>query len=148
MKSISKKFEEDPPDVDTSFNEDDGIIIIPASKHGFADGNILLVESVTAGKQLNFMADGVADYEVPESIPAKQYSLACEVCTVSSKQTNFDGSNRRIRSQEADQGPLYLRRMAVYQRHQGGPSTWHCLEILPSQRKSGHFYQEVCVTLN
>jgi hypothetical protein len=98
-----KKFEEDPPDTDISFNEDDGVIIIPASKHGFADGNILLIESITTGKQLNFMADGVAEYELPENIPAKEYTLACEVCTVSSKQTNLmvqigeSGPNKQIK---------------------------------------------------
>jgi hypothetical protein len=82
-----KKSEEVHPDEQISFNEDDGIIIIPASSHGFVDGNIIVVESVAPGKQLNFIADGFADFELPENIPAKQYNLACEVCTVSSKQT-------------------------------------------------------------
>ena len=82
-----EKYEKDEPDAEVSFDEDKGIIIIPASRHGFADGNILVIDSYSSGKQLNFIADGVVEYELPDNIPAKKYSLAAEACTVSSKQT-------------------------------------------------------------
>jgi hypothetical protein len=82
-----EKFENDAPDAEISFQEDEGIIVIPASQHEFADGNLLVIESSTGGKQLNFLADGIADYILPDNIPSKTYMLACEVCTVSAKQT-------------------------------------------------------------
>mmetsp|Transcript_25113 Transcript_25113/g.41177 ORF Transcript_25113/g.41177 Transcript_25113/m.41177 type:complete len:733 (+) Transcript_25113:141-2339(+) len=96
-----KKFEDDAPDAEVSFK--DGILIIPASRHEFSDGNILVIESNSAGKQFNFVADGVVDYEMPEDIPSKTYSLALEVCTVSSKQTPLsvkvgeDGEQKQIK---------------------------------------------------
>jgi hypothetical protein len=98
-----EKYEKDAPDAEISFDQDKGILLIPASRHGFSDGNILLIDSYTGGKQLNFIADGVAEYELPEIIPAKKYSLAAEVCTVSSSQTPLsvqvgeDGEKKEIK---------------------------------------------------
>jgi hypothetical protein len=82
-----EKYEKDTPEPEIEFKEDDGIVIIPTSRHGFKEGHNVVIESYTGGKQLNFVADGMVEYELPENIPAKKFSLACEVCTVSSSQT-------------------------------------------------------------
>lgn len=81
------KYEKDAPEAEIGYKEEDGILMIPASRHEFSDGNLVVIESYTGGKQLNFVADGIVEYELPANMPAKKYSLACEVCTVSSSQT-------------------------------------------------------------
>jgi hypothetical protein len=82
-----EKFQNDKPDADITYDDDAGIVIIPASRHnGFADGNIVVIESFTGGKQLNFMAGGIVEYEIPDDVPIGTYTLTCEVCTVSSNQ--------------------------------------------------------------
>jgi hypothetical protein len=78
-------FEIDAPDADTKV--EDGVITIPASRHVFSAGNVMDIESFNGGKQLNFIADGTVEYEVPDEAPSKKYTLTCEVCTVSAKQT-------------------------------------------------------------
>ena len=83
-----KKFELDAPDKEIFCDPDSGFVTIPASRHGFTDGNIIVVESYDGGKQFNFIADGVAEYDFPDEAPeTKKYKVTVEVCTVSSKQT-------------------------------------------------------------
>eukprot|EP00529_Nitzschia_sp_RCC80_P004407 CAMPEP_0113484376 /NCGR_PEP_ID=MMETSP0014_2-20120614/23929_1 /TAXON_ID=2857 /ORGANISM="Nitzschia sp." /LENGTH=903 /DNA_ID=CAMNT_0000377975 /DNA_START=243 /DNA_END=2954 /DNA_ORIENTATION=+ /assembly_acc=CAM_ASM_000159 len=83
-----KKFELDAADNDIFCDPDIGFVTIPASRHGFTDGNIIVVESYDGGKQFNFIADGAAEYDFPEDAPeTKKYKVTVEVCTVSSKQT-------------------------------------------------------------
>jgi hypothetical protein len=84
-----EKYEKDTPEAEIEYKEEDGILIIPPSRHGFKEGHAVVIESYTGGKQLNFVADGIVEFELPEHIPAKKFSLACEVCTVSSNQTPF-----------------------------------------------------------
>lgn len=81
-----EKFQSDALEADISYDEDTGVLVIPVSKHGFSDGNIIVIESFTGGKQLNFVANGTVEYEVPDNVPKRTFTLTCEVCTVSSKQ--------------------------------------------------------------
>jgi len=81
-----EKFQNNAPDVDITYNDFLGACLIPASRHGFSSGNTIVIESSRGGKQLNFVADGVVEYDVPDNVPTQTYTLICEVCTVSSKQ--------------------------------------------------------------
>jgi len=81
-----EKFQNDAHEGDISYDNDLGTVSIPVSSHGFTDGNIVVIESFTGGKQLNFVAGGIVEYEIPDDAPSKTYTLAFEVCTVSSKQ--------------------------------------------------------------
>jgi len=81
-----ERFHNDAPEADISYDDDLGVITIPVSNHGFTDGNIVVIESFAGGKQLNFVAGGVVEYEIPDDAPSKMYTLTCEVCTVASKQ--------------------------------------------------------------
>jgi hypothetical protein len=82
------KYENDAPDAAIQYDADNDVLTIPSSRHGFSSGNLVDIESYEGGKQVNFVADGVVDYEIPDAVPAaRKYLLACEVCTVSSKQT-------------------------------------------------------------
>jgi hypothetical protein len=78
-------YELDQPEAEVSVK--DGVVTIPAGRHGYREGNITIVDSSSAGKQVNFLADGIVEYEIPDNAPAKQYSIKLEVCTVSAKQT-------------------------------------------------------------
>jgi hypothetical protein len=78
-------YELDKPDAEVSVV--DGVVTIPAGRHGFQSGNIMVIDSFGGGKQLNFLADGIVEYEVPDDAPTKTYTLTLEVCTVSAKQT-------------------------------------------------------------
>lgn len=78
-------YELDKPEAEVSVV--DGVITIPAGRHGFQAGNIMVIDSFTGGKQMNFLADGTAEYEISEEAPAKKYKMKLEVCTVSAKQT-------------------------------------------------------------
>jgi hypothetical protein len=78
-------YEMDKPDAEISVSE--GVVTIPASRHGFHSGNIMVIDSYSGSKQLNFLADGVVEYEIPDDAPAKKYTLTADVCTVSAKQT-------------------------------------------------------------
>ena len=78
-------YELDEPDSDISVK--DGIVTIPASRHGFQDGHISVIDSFNGGKQVNFLADGTVEYEMPQNVPKKKYSMKLEVCTVSAMQT-------------------------------------------------------------
>lgn len=82
-----EKYERDAPEAEIAYKSDDGLLIIPASRHEFSDGNIVVIESYSGGKQFNFVADGIVEYELPDNLPEKKYTLSCEVCTVSSSQT-------------------------------------------------------------
>jgi hypothetical protein len=78
-------YELDKPDAEISV--EDGVVTIPAGRHGFTSGNVMVIDSYSGGKQLNFMADGIVEYEIPEDVPSKKYKVTLEVCTVSAKQT-------------------------------------------------------------
>jgi len=81
-----EKFQKNAPDAEISYNKKYDEVLVPACRHGFKDGTTVIVESFEGGKQLNFVADGAVEYEVPENVPSKIYNLICEVCTVSSHQ--------------------------------------------------------------
>ena len=81
-----EKYQNDAPDGKIKYSKKKDQLVIPASKHGFKGGNTLVVESFEGGKQLNFVADGAVEYEVPDDVPAKEYTLMLELCTVSSQQ--------------------------------------------------------------
>ena len=78
-------YELDEPDSDISVK--DRIVTIPASRHGFQDGHISVIDSFNGGKQVNFLAEGTVEYEMPQNVPKKKYSMKLEVCTVSAMQT-------------------------------------------------------------
>lgn len=78
-------YELDKPDAEVSVV--DGVVTIPAGRHGYQSGNIMVIDSFGGGKQLNFLADGIVEYEVPDDAPTKTFTLTLEVCTVSAKQT-------------------------------------------------------------
>jgi hypothetical protein len=80
-------YETDKPDKDMKVDADAGKVTIPASRHnGVAEGNVLVMASFKGGQQLNFFADGLVQYELPDDAPAKTYTLVLEVCTVSDRQ--------------------------------------------------------------
>jgi len=81
-----ENFTDDKTEHDILFDEDQGQLYVPTSKHGYKDGNTVVVESFEGGKQINFVADGAVEYEVPANAEKKIYNLICEICTVSSKQ--------------------------------------------------------------
>jgi len=81
-----EKYQNDKPDGKIKYSKKKEQLTIPASRHGFKSGNTLVVESFEGGKQLNFIADGAVEYEVPDDVPAAEYTLSMEVCTVSAKQ--------------------------------------------------------------
>lgn len=61
-------------------------VTVPAAAHGFSSGNKMVIASMDGGKQLNFLADGIAEYELPDKIDPGTYSLTIDVCTVHLKQ--------------------------------------------------------------
>jgi hypothetical protein len=79
-----ESYELDKPDAEISVKR--GIVTIPASRHGFIAGNVGVIDSFGGGKQINFVADGTVEYELPENVPPKKYSIKLEVCTVSATQ--------------------------------------------------------------
>lgn len=82
------KYENDAPDAEIQYDAKTDVLTVPSSRHEFSTGNIVDIESYEGGKQVNFVADGIVEFEIPDSVPAnRKYTLACEVCTVSSKQT-------------------------------------------------------------
>jgi hypothetical protein len=72
---------------DTEITNEDGIVTVPAAAHGFSSGNKMVIACMDGGKQLNFLADGVAEYEMPDDVEPRTYNLTLEVCTVHLKQT-------------------------------------------------------------
>jgi len=78
-------YEQDKPDAEISVK--DGVVTIPASRHGFKEGHCGVNDSFTGGKQLNYIAEGAVEYELPADAPDKVYSLKLQVCTVSAIQT-------------------------------------------------------------
>jgi hypothetical protein len=81
-------YETDAPDKEIKLNADKGKITIPGSRHnGVAEGNLLVIASFGGGQQLNFFADGIVEYELPEDAPSKTYTVVLTVCTVSERQT-------------------------------------------------------------
>lgn len=81
-----EKYQEDAPDKEIKYSKKTEKLTIPACRHGFKGGNTLVIESYEGGKQLNFVADGDVEYEVPDDVPSQSYNLILELCTVSSKQ--------------------------------------------------------------
>lgn len=71
---------------DTKITNEDGIISVPAAAHGFSSGSIMIIACIDGGKQLNFLADGCAEYEMPDEIEPRTYTMTLEVCTVHLKQ--------------------------------------------------------------
>jgi len=80
------KYQRDKDEPDIKYNSKLDQLVVPASKHGFKGGNTVVIESFEGGKQLNFVADGAVEYEIPDDLPSGSYTLTFEVCTVSSKQ--------------------------------------------------------------
>ena len=80
-------YQNDAPEGDISIDEEAGTVIFPASRYELYTGNVIEIESFGGGKQLNFLADGVVEYRVPDSLPSKKYRLSFDVCTVSGKQS-------------------------------------------------------------
>jgi len=81
-----EKFQKDAPDKEIKYSKKHDRLLVPACRHGFKGGNTIVIDSFEGGKQLNFVADGAVEYEVPDNTPSKTYTLTCEICTVSSKQ--------------------------------------------------------------
>ena len=80
-------YQNDAPDSKIAVDKDSGTITFPASRCDLMTGNIIEIESFGGGKQLNFLADGIVEYVLPESAPSKKYLLSFEFCTVSERQS-------------------------------------------------------------
>ena len=85
VETYIEEFELDKPEGEIGLN-DKGILKIPASAHGFTSGNLMVISSYGGGRQLNFLADGKVEYELPVGIEEKTYILSLDVCTVHLKQ--------------------------------------------------------------
>lgn len=72
---------------DPEITYEDGVANIPASAHGYSSGNKMVIASMGGGKQLNFLADACAEYELPDDVEPRTHTLTLEVCTVHLKQT-------------------------------------------------------------
>jgi len=81
-----EKFQENANEAEIKYKKKEDKLVIPASRHGFVGGTTVVIESFDGGKQVNFVADGDIEYEVPDNVPGKTYNLSFDVCTVSSKQ--------------------------------------------------------------
>jgi len=79
----------DEEDVPSSVDSKTGVVTIPASQNNQFAGNIIEIESFEGGKQLNFMADGGAEYKVPDEASSQKYLFQCDVCTVSDQQSSL-----------------------------------------------------------
>jgi hypothetical protein len=75
---------------DTMIVNAKGKIIVPAAAHGYSSGNKMVIACADGGKQLNFMADASAEYELPDDVEPGTYTLKLEVCTVHLKQGEKD----------------------------------------------------------
>ena len=97
-----KMYEADAPDKENKYDEDSGKITLYGSRHnGVAEGNVLTMASFKGGQQLNFVADGNVEYDIPEEAPEKTYKLVMEVNTVSNNKTpmtlvNLADDDKRI----------------------------------------------------
>jgi len=81
-----EKFQENAIEAEIEYSKKHDELVIPASRHGFVSGTTVVIESFDGGKQVNFVADGDIEYEIPYNVPSKTYNLSFDVCTVSSKQ--------------------------------------------------------------
>ena len=79
-------FEKDPDDTEIK-TDDDGIVTVPGAAIGFSSGNKLVIACMDGGKQLNFLADACVEYEMPDEVEPRMYTLTIDVCTVHLKQT-------------------------------------------------------------
>jgi hypothetical protein len=62
-----------------------GVVTIHVGSHGYVDGNHMLLASFRGGKQLN-LHDGTVEFEAPDDMKEKTYTLTLDVCTVHLKQ--------------------------------------------------------------
>eukprot|EP00538_Stauroneis_constricta_P013000 CAMPEP_0119573566 /NCGR_PEP_ID=MMETSP1352-20130426/45188_1 /TAXON_ID=265584 /ORGANISM="Stauroneis constricta, Strain CCMP1120" /LENGTH=604 /DNA_ID=CAMNT_0007623257 /DNA_START=67 /DNA_END=1881 /DNA_ORIENTATION=- len=77
---------DDPPGPIRSDSK--GVITIPATSCGFSSDLVMSIASSDGGKQLNFLSDGYAEYELPDELPSSvTYRLKIELCTVHLKQS-------------------------------------------------------------
>ena len=81
-----EKYHEGAPEAEVTYDDDIGELVIPAIRTTLREGTADTSESFEEGKQLNFIADGIAHYVIPDDFPTNTYILTLEVCTVSSKQ--------------------------------------------------------------
>jgi hypothetical protein len=72
---------------DSEITYDDGIATVPAAAHGYSSGNKMVIACMDGGKQLNFLADACAEYELSDDVEPRTHTLTLEVCTVHLKQT-------------------------------------------------------------
>lgn len=80
------KYQRNAVEAEIKYSKKKDQLVIPASRHGFISGTTVVVESFEGGKQVNIVADGDIEYEVPDDVPSKTYNFSFDVCTVSSKQ--------------------------------------------------------------
>lgn len=78
-------YNQDDPDDEAEVK--DGKVTIHVGSHGYTDGSLMLMASSRGGKQLNFFADGAVEFEVPDDIEPRAYTVTLDVCTVHLKQS-------------------------------------------------------------
>ena len=71
---------------DTRIRKKSGKVLIPAATHGYCSGPTMDIPNFKGGKQLNILAAGDIEFELPDDIAAKTWTLELEVCTVHLKQ--------------------------------------------------------------
>lgn len=81
-----EKYHQDSPEDEITFDASSGKLVIPADRKDGYGGSVVFNESFDDGKQLNFIANGVVEYSIPDDVQSRLYTLSIEVCTVSSKQ--------------------------------------------------------------
>jgi len=83
-----KMYEADAPDKENKYDDESGKVTIYAGNHnGVAEGNVMTMASFKGGQQLNYVADGQVEYEIPDDAPSKTYKFVMEVNTVSNANT-------------------------------------------------------------
>jgi hypothetical protein len=86
---------------DTKVKKKSGKVVIPAAAHGYTNGPTMDIPNFKGGKQLNLLADGSVEFEIPENIETKTWTLELEVCSVHLKQTPI-----RVVKDEVDVGVI------------------------------------------
>lgn len=71
---------------DTNIINEDGVVTIPAAAHGYSSGSKMVIACMDGGKQLNFLANGIVEYELPDDVEPRTYTLTLDVCNVHLKQ--------------------------------------------------------------
>jgi len=72
---------------DTKVKKKGGKIVIPAASHGYTSGPTMDIPNFKGGKQLNLLADGAVEFDIPDDIEPKTWTLELEVCSVHLKQS-------------------------------------------------------------